>query len=235
MAQMMFRMPSMRSAASVLAVALVAVSVVAAVVGTLQPLLWLVPAAVMQGFVWQLVTYGLIEASPMGVIFGGLIVWSIGGSLEAMWGRGRFLRFSAGVVVASAVATVLLSLLLPQVVRPAYPGGNVLSGALWVAFGLHLGRTPTNFWGFPLTGNVLALIGAGFVLLTAAFAGLSAVIPDVFALLLTWLWMRVQGPDALLGRFRRWRFNRDLERRSAHLKSLDGGRSGGRGSDKYLH
>lgn len=236
MARMTFRMPPVRSAAAVMAVTLIALSVVVAVFKPLAVYTYLVPEAVFgRFFVWELVTYAFVEASPLGVIFGALIIWSIGGALEAMWGRRRFLRFSAGVVVAAGVATLGLSLLVPSLVARGYPGGGVLTGTLWVAYGLHLGRSQANFWGFPMTGNMLALLGAGFVFLNAAFAGLHAVIPEAFALFFTWLLLRVGGPGDLFTRFRSWQLERDLKKRSAHLKSLDGGRSGDRGSDKYLH
>lgn len=236
MARMMFRMPPVRSAAAVMAVTLIAGSVLVAIAKPLALFAYLVPEQVFgHFFVWQLVTYGFVEATPLGVIFGALIVWSIGGALEAMWGRSRFLQFSFGILVAAGVATLLLSLAIPSLVARGYPGGGVLTGALWVGYGLHLGRSQANFWGFPMTGNMLALLGAGFVFLNAAFGGLALVIPEAFALLFTWFILRVGGPGDLLLRFRSWQLERDLKKRSAHLKSLDGGRSGDRGSDKYLH
>lgn len=236
MARLTFRMPSMRSAAAALAVTLVAASVVVAIFKPLALYTYLVPEAVFgRYFVWQLVTYAFIEATPLGVIFGGLITWSIGGALEATWGRKRLLRFAFGIVVAAGIATLLLALAIPQLVARGYPGGSVLTGALWVAYGLQLGRAQANFWGFPMTGNQLALLGAAFVFLNAAFGGLHQVIPEAFALLFTYLLLRVGGPGDLLTRFRSWQLERDLKRRSAHLRSLDGGRSGDRGSDKYLH
>ena len=127
----------------------------------------------MRGYVWQLVTYALVEVSPMGVIFGAIILWNLGGFVEQSWGRRRFLLFSLAIVVLPAIATVLLALLVPALVRQAYPGAMVLTGSLWVAYGLQIGRGQTNFWGLVVTGNVLALIGAGFVFLNAAFAGIS--------------------------------------------------------------
>jgi membrane associated rhomboid family serine protease len=235
MARFSLQLPRFQSISAVLAVVLVVTSVVAALGGsTLVELIALVPALVVgKFFLWQLVTYGFVENSPMGVIFGALILWSIGGQLEAVWSRRRFIRFVFGIVVSAAIATVALSLLLPRLVSNGYVGGAVLTGSLWVAYGLHMGRLQTNFWGLPVTGNVLALIGAGFVFLNAAFSGLSSVVPHAFALFFTFLVMRVQGPSNLWLRFRSWQLERDLKRRSAHLRSLNGGR-GSSGSDKFL-
>lgn len=236
MARLAFRMPEIRSAAGALAIALIAGSVIGALFKPVLVLVALVPEGVLRGFVWQLVTYAFIETSPMGVIFGALITWSIGGALEMMWGRRRMLFFLGGVVALAAAFTVLLSLVLPGLVREAYAGGTVMTGALWVAYGLHIGRGPANFWGVPTTGNVLALIGVGFVFLNAAFAGLSTVIPSAFALLFTFLYTRGFRPSELWTRFRSWQLQRELNKRSAHLRSIDGGqRNVGRDSDKYLH
>ncbi|MCC6333909.1 MAG: rhomboid family intramembrane serine protease [Myxococcales bacterium] len=236
MPRVMFQLPPARSAATVMAVTLIAASVAIAIFKPLATYTYLVPEAVFgRYFVWEVLTYAFVEATPLGVIFGGLIIWSIGGALEAMWGRRRFLWFSLGVVVAAAIATLLLSLAIPALVARGYPGGGALTGTLWVAYGLHLGRSQANFWGFPMTGNMLALLGAAFVFLNAAFSGLHTVIPEAFALLFTWFLLRVGGPGALLTRFRSWQLERDLKKRSAHLKSLEGGRGGDRGSDKYLH
>jgi len=236
MARLGFRMPSIQSAAGALALTLVATSIVAALVAPLFGVLALLPSAVLHGFVWQLLSYAFLERSPMGVIFGAIILWSIGGMLEYTWGRRRFLRFSLTITVLSGVATVLLWLLLPNWVQSAY-AGSVLTGSLWVAYGLQIGRGQTNFWGLAVTGNVLALIGAGFVLLNVIFAGsVSAFVPELFGLLFTFLYMRGVQPELLWLRFRTALLNRQLAKRAAHLKSVDGGRrSGGSGSDKFLH
>ncbi|HEY0882718.1 MAG TPA: rhomboid family intramembrane serine protease [Archangium sp.] len=236
MAQFNFRMPTIRSAAGAMAIAMIATSVVVALVKPLEGYVLLVPDLVVRGFVWQLLTYALVEVTPLGVIFGALILWNLGGMVEFTWGRKRFLWFSVGISVLAGLATVLVSLLVPALVREAYPGGMVLTGALWVAYGLQIGRGQTNFWGAAITGNVLAMIGAGFVFLNAAFAGLSTVIPEAFALLFTYFYMRGAQPSLLWLRFRSWQLDRDLKKRSAHLRGIDGGRRNvGGDSDKYLH
>ena len=162
--------------------------------------------------------------------------------LEATWGRKRFLWFSFGVLGLSGALTTLLALVLPSFVQPLYAGGNVLTGSLWVAYGLHIGRGQTNFWGLPVTGNVLAGIGAGFLMLNAILGvgspleGFSRVLPELFGLLLTFSYMRGWQPSLWWLRFRSWQLDRDLKRRSSHLRGIDGGRRNMPGdSDKYLH
>jgi membrane associated rhomboid family serine protease len=235
-----FTLPSVRSAAAAMAVALVVTSVLGALLPGFREVVLLVPGLVVgQLYLWQVLTYALVETSPTGVIFGAIILYSIGGALEARWGQRRFLTFSAGIVAAAGVATVALALVVPGLVSGAYPGGMVLTGALWVAYGLLIGRSQTNFWGMPVTGNMLALIGAGFVLLNAAFSGVSTVVPELFALGFTWLTVRGHSPTRLWMQFRSWQLERDLRRRSSHLRSVEGGRRGPgptpRDRDQYLN
>jgi membrane associated rhomboid family serine protease len=227
-------LPAVRSASAALAVALVVASVAGELVPALREALLLVPDLVLgRLFLWQLATYGLFERSPMGVIFGALILWSLGGAVEARWGRRRFLTFSLGVVAAAGVATVALAALAPSLVASSYAGGAVFTLSLWVAYGLSIGRGQTNFWGLPVTGDVLALIGAGFVLLDAVYGGVRSAIPSLFALAFTYLWVRGGSP---MTRLRSWQLERDLRRRSSHLRSVEGGRrSPPRDRDQFLN
>jgi membrane associated rhomboid family serine protease len=236
MAQVSFRMPEIRSAAGAIAIAMIASSVLVAVIKPLAPYVLLTPQLVVSGFVWQLVSYGFIEMSPMGIIFGAIILWNLGGLLEMTWGRKRFLWFSFGILLLAGIATTILSLLVPGLVAQGYPGGMVLTGALWVSYGLQIGRGQTNFWGLPVTGNTLALIGAGFVLLNGVFGSIAMVIPEAFGLLFAYFYIRGAQPSQLWYRFRSWRLDRDLKKRSAHLRGIDGGRRNvGGDSDRYMH
>ena len=64
-------LPGLQGAAAWLAVALVVGSVVFALTHEgVGGLLVLVPGAVLRGYLWQPLTYGFVESSAMGVIFG---------------------------------------------------------------------------------------------------------------------------------------------------------------------
>jgi hypothetical protein len=110
-----------------------------------------------------------------------------------------------------------------------------MTGALWVASGLVIGRGQTNFWGIPLTGNTFALIGVGFVVLTAAFSSVFAVIPEALALGLTWAYVRGASPRLVLLKLQSWRFQRQLKARSRHLKVVGKDRNTPKDSDRFLH
>jgi membrane associated rhomboid family serine protease len=232
-----FGFPPVRTAAARLAIAIVASSILAALLEQATGLsLRLIPEMVLRGWVWQPLTYIPVEFSPGGIIFGALIVWSFGGSLESTWGSRRLLLFSLGVTFVAGLLTLALSLAVPSLRGVGYAGGGVMAGIIWVGYGLSFGRMQTNFWGMPVTGNLLALMGVGFVVLNAVFGGWRAVVPEAFGLLLTFLYLRVGTPRLLWLRIQSWRLRRQLKGRSRHLTVVKGeGERPPSGSDRYLH
>ncbi|HUM13742.1 MAG TPA: rhomboid family intramembrane serine protease [Myxococcaceae bacterium] len=228
-------LPGLQGAAAWLAVALVGGSVVFALTRDgLGSLLLLVPGLVLRGDVWQPLTYGFVENSPMGVIFGALILWQLGGALEQTWGSRRMAFFAVGTTVLAGLFTVLLALGVSALRAIPFPGGFVMGSALWVAYGLSFGRRQTNFWGLPVSGNVFALIGVGFVFLSGAFSSFLYVIPSAVALLLTWAYLRLGGPSDWFLRLQSWRLQRQLRSRSKHLTLVSPDRNTPRDSDRFL-
>jgi len=227
--------PGLQGAAAWLAVALIIGSVVYALTREgLGALLLLIPGAVLHGFLWQPLSYAFVENSAMGVIFGALILWQLGGALEQSWGTRRMSFFAVGVTVLAGVLTVLLALVVPALRNIPFAGGFVMGSALWVAYGLGFGRRQTNFWGLPVSGNVFALIGVGFVFLSGAFSSFLLVVPSAVALLLTWGYLRLGGPSDWLLRMQSWRLQRQLRSRSKHLSLVSPDRNTPRDSDRFL-
>ncbi|HXX30986.1 MAG TPA: DUF1751 domain-containing protein [Myxococcaceae bacterium] len=226
-----------RSAAVRLAIALLVGSVVFALARRgMGSALLLTPADVLgRLWLWQPLTYGFVEASPMGVIFGALVLWQVGGGLEQMWGPRRLVTFALGTTVLSGLLTVALAFVLPPLMLLQFPGGWVMASALWVAYGLSIGRAQTGFWGLPVSGNVLAAIGAGFVLLDGAFNGWLLVVPAVLGLALSAIYVRGGRPELWWLRFQSWRLQQRLRGRSKHLKVVAPDRNTSRNSDRFLH
>jgi membrane associated rhomboid family serine protease len=142
--------------------------------------------------IWRPFTALLISTSPAEIIFGTLIIYSIGGALEARWPRGRFIKIVLGIPLAAELVVSLLALLsTPLLTSAFYTGARLIITTLWIVFGLeaHFSRERLNFWGTPITGKTFALIGLGFVVLSAVFAGPSTVLPDLFTALFCYLYM----------------------------------------------
>jgi hypothetical protein len=232
-----FQVPKPRTISAKLAVAFIALSLVAMLVPGLYGWIALVPQRVFGSFaVWQPLSYIFLASGPLDLVFGALIIFSIGGSLESAWGPRRLLGFAIGVTAVSGLLTLLLALAIPSLRAFPFPGGWSMTTALWVAYGLFIGRGQANFWGIPTTGNVLALIGIGFVVL-GYLTGSGQAIPAAFAVLLTFAFMRGFAPKVLWLRFQSWRLQRQLRGRSKHLKVV-GGKDANQptsGSDRFLH
>lgn len=231
-----FVLPPYRNASTALALGVVVSSVLWSLAegGGLD--LYLRPGSVLEGQVWQLGTW-IWAAAPQtsSVLFSALIVWLTGGSLEYQWGRRRFLQFVLVTVSLSAVATVALAAVVPELRVLRFFGAHVMSAIVWVGYGCSIWRGETNIFGIPVTGRSLALLGLAVTLLNGIFIGVSTIIPEAFGLAMTFGYALYGFPTQVWLRFRSRALERDLKRRSSHLRSVDGGRRDGDGKDDFLN
>jgi membrane associated rhomboid family serine protease len=79
------------------------------VVFQMQEWLALIPADVMRGRVWQVVTYSLLHANFSHVFFNMLTLWFIGAYLERDWGPRRFIECYTFCVVGAALVVIVMS------------------------------------------------------------------------------------------------------------------------------
>jgi hypothetical protein len=88
----------------------------------------------------------------------------------------------------------------------------------------------------PVSGNVLALIGVGFVFLSGAFSrNWLGVMPAVIALIFTFAYVQWRFPTAIFERIGSWRLKRRLAKRTSQLRVVsEGQRNTSTGSDKFL-
>ena len=227
-----FGFAGVESMAARLAIGLVVGSVLSLAARSIGGLLVLSPGAVFPGFfLWQPFTYAFVELHPFSIIFGAFMLYSIGGALEMSWGSRRLLWVLWGGTALAGLLTVLVSLFFPQLRAFPYAGGWVMGTIAWVAYGLSIGRGQANFWGVPVTGNILAGIGAGFVVLNALSAGWASQIPELFALGIAFAYVRGGSPRQLWLRVQHWRLQRQLRGRSRHLRVI----SHERPDDRYLN
>jgi membrane associated rhomboid family serine protease len=219
-----------------LAIGLVAGSVLFLLTRNTGGALLLLAPGTLGSFLWQPLTYSFIETSPLGIMFGAIIIWSIGGWLEGVWGSRRMLLVALGcTALAGLVTSGIAALGVP--VAPVYAGGTVLASILWVAYGLVIGRGQTNFWGIPLSGNAFAGIGAGFVLLGVLTSGNNVAegflyqLPEVLALLMVFVYMRGASPRRLWLSLQHWRLQRQVRSRARNLRVI----SSERPNDRFLN
>jgi len=73
---------------------------------TLTLALALIPAYVMHGWIFQLVTYSFVHAGVLHILFNMLGLWMFGAQLESDWGPRRFLEFYFFCVIGAALTTI---------------------------------------------------------------------------------------------------------------------------------
>lgn len=217
----------LQSASGRLAVAVVVASVIYALGSKsgFTDLLLLSPSRVIGGLaLWQPFSYAFIATNPISVIFCALVTYSIGSALEQSWGTRRLLWVAVGYTVGAGLLTVLLSFLVGGLRAHVFGGGTVMLTVLWVAFGWSWGRAQTGFWGIPVTGDVLALIGIGLVFLQGAFGSWLQIVPEAIGILMAFVGVKLAHSTRRLSprlwwlRFQHRRLEKQLRGRSKHLR-----------------
>lgn len=185
---------SFHSKAHQIAITMIVVSVLQGLLGHAgAPWLLFAPTRTLFSLeVWRPFTSLFVAISPPEIIFGTLIIYSIGGMLERRWSTKRFLAVTLGIPLIAHVLVLVMALCTPSTFAGAfYPGARQVVTTLWIIFGLtaHFSHERLNFWGTPITGKTFALIGLGFVVLSAVFSGVLLVLPELITALLCYLYM----------------------------------------------
>lgn len=149
---------------------------------------WLVlaPGAVLAGQVWRLLTYAVVNVSIGGVLFGLLLVWSLGTELEPGWGSRRFAAFLAVATLVAGSLGLLVG------------GGASLSPTLLALIFAWMLEGPSQkllfFGAFPMTRLVFAAIA--FVLVVFGELESTRSLPRLLFVLggLPVAWFFVRGP-----------------------------------------
>ncbi len=188
------RFPSFHSKAHLIAIAIVIASVVQGLLaqaGSLA-LLFSPIRTLFYLELWRPFTSLFVAISPVEVIFGALITYSVGGMLETRWSPKRFLGVALGIPLIAQVIVLLIALISPAALENSvYAGSRQVVTTLWVIFGLvaHFSHEMLNFWGTPVRGKTFALIGVGFVVLSGVFGGFMPVLPDLITVGLCYIYM----------------------------------------------
>ncbi len=148
----------------------------------------LIPAAVVHGWVWQLVTYSFLHAGVLHLLFNMLAVWMFGSQFEMDWGRRQFLEYFFFCAIGAALVTVAVAFTGALGMSPlvATVGASAGVYGLLIAFGMLYGEREILLFPLPFLIKAkymvavwifLALVGtlqsAGGVNNLAHFAGLA--------------------------------------------------------------
>jgi membrane associated rhomboid family serine protease len=197
--------------------------------------------------VWTLFTYAFFNDQPLTLAFNCIwIVW-LGGDLGSRWGQKRMLLHYFLSVALGGAAVTGLSLLAPSVVPPLLIGGWTTVLPLLMGYALVLPDRPVQmFLVPPFAARLLVPITTGLIALSALYdKSIRGVVTALFVQLAAVALARVKLPGVRLGdpllRLRVWWFHRRLKGKLRVVpglppdEELPKPRSGGRGSDQYLH
>ncbi len=193
----------------------------------------LVPAAVLRGQLWRLVTWPFFERDPFSLLFGGLTLYWFGRDLCWAWGPRRFVATFFAITAVAAAATTLLALALPQLQlahRP-YLGAWATLSALIVAWAsLFPERQILLMFALPISGRALLWITVGGTLLYAVFYGIAGFVPHLLAQGAMALYLRGVSARGLFQSLKIRSLERRARRRASHLKVVhkNGDGTGGR-------
>ncbi|MBX3025993.1 rhomboid family intramembrane serine protease [bacterium] len=87
---------------------------------------------------WQILTYGFLHASPTHVLFNMFAVYMFGGTMEYVWGGGRFLIYYLGCIVSAALAQVAVDALIASPYPTIGASGGVFG--ILLAFAMYFPR-----------------------------------------------------------------------------------------------
>jgi membrane associated rhomboid family serine protease len=148
-------------------------AVVPSLGGALTLGLALIPAYVMHGWIFQLVTYSFVHAGVLHILFNMLGLWMFGAQLESDWGHRRFLEFYFFCVIGAALTTIAISYTGVGGVEPQTPTVGASGGVLGIlmAFGMLYGNQEIML--FPIPFSIRAkyfVAGVAFITLVEAIS-----------------------------------------------------------------
>jgi membrane associated rhomboid family serine protease len=134
--------------------------------------LGLIPAAVLQGRLWQVVTYMFLHGTIGHIFFNMLALWMFGTELERMWGTPFFVRYYFATGIAAAVSTIVFALAPTAITASLYQTVTIgASGAIYgllLAYGLTFPNRPIYIYlVFPIPAKYFVMIMGAIALLSS--------------------------------------------------------------------
>jgi membrane associated rhomboid family serine protease len=141
----------------------------------------LIPSRVLHGELWRLVTWPLIQLSPLTLMLTCVSIFKFGGELAGRWGDRRLQRFVIEVVIASATITCLLAALVGET-RMVRIGGFAIVDALVIAWARQFPRAPLVLYGLlQVSGRQLIIMTIGAAVLIALYTSPMWMAPELVA------------------------------------------------------
>lgn len=205
-----------------LIIAIVACTILGALVGGVASFAAFAPSLVLHGQLWRLFTWPFVEGrDPLSLVFGALTLYWFGRDLTWAWGPRRFLGTFFALAGLAAAATTLLSIPFAPLDRVWLGSWPVLS-ALIVAWAMLFPERQILFmFALPVSGRALAWITVGGTLLYAVLGGRGgawAYVPHLLAQGIMALYLRGFSARGMWQTFKIRSLERKARRRASHLK-----------------
>lgn len=183
----------------------------------------LVTRLVWAGEVWRLVTWAPLELSPLGLIFGCLLLYFIGPDLLHRWGTRRFfVNFFGGAAVVAAVTCLIGRYLWADVAVIPHLGLWPMEEAMVIAWAaLFPDRQILLFFALPVSGRNLIAVTIAITVVMAALSGFPLFVPHFVAEVAALAYMDVISVRSWIVRARLAAFQRGYKRRTAKLTRVD--------------
>jgi membrane associated rhomboid family serine protease len=195
------------------------------------------PSDVLQGRVWQLLTYMYLHGSLGHILFNMLALWMFGTELERLWGTRAFLRYYHIVGIGAGVSTVVISSLFPFAASTFHTTTIGASGAIYgllLAYGLLFPNRPIlMYFVFPIPAKYFVMILGAIALLMSLndSGGAVAHLTHLGGLVAGYLMLRgvrFSPGNEVRYRYLRWKMDRARKRFGVY--------SGGRKDwDRHVH
>lgn len=142
--------------------------------GHLRSWFALIPMQVLNGKIWQIFTYSLLHADVMHLVLNMMILAFVGGEIEAMWGRRKFLTFLFFCSTIAGLVYLLIQLAVwnaAYLVMPMVGASGAMYGLL-VAYAIMFSERELLFMMmFPMKAKQFIAILAAVEFLQALFSG----------------------------------------------------------------
>ena len=158
-------------------------------------LLGLSATGLTNGFIFQLITYPLIEVNLMGFIFNSLVIWFIGSELEKQWGSKIYVRFLLINIIGVGIIYSLVNVLFFGTNTGAIPlhGLTGINFAMLIAYALlYPDRQMSLMMIFPMRARTFCWILAGIEAYMALFSNLASAWAHLLAMVISYLIIRFQ-------------------------------------------
>jgi len=178
---------------------------------------------VWEGQVWRLVTWAPLELSPLGLIFGCLLLYFIGPDLLRAWGARRFFAiFFGGAALVGAATCVIGRFVWTEVSSVPHFGLWPMEEALIIAWAaLYRDRQILLFFALPVAGRNLIGLTIVITVVMAALGGFHRFLPHFLAELAALVYMDVISVRPWILRARLALFQSRYRRRTAKLTRVD--------------